>query len=307
MRLFTQLLIAGVVLTAGPLCLADDVMKEAERIAAAVAPVIDEQAVAVVHLDYAKLNADASLTMILGLVGVAAPPEVMEKIASIQALQEAGMNEAFVVFSLAELPHDPLSVYVPLAEGADREAATAALKSLVAVSHLEVSRFAQGLLATRATMRKRLESNPADARGNLAAAFAVVADEPLQVVFSPPEHFRPVIEQTLTRLPPEIGGGPSTILTKGVEWAALGIALVPKPTVRLVVQSESQEAAEGLLAALEAGREALLANGGFQRDVPNGEAVVALLKPTVEGDRLVLVLDTENGKLPKLIQALRGS
>ena len=44
------------------------------------------------------------------------------------------MTEAFVVCSLAELPYDPISVYVPLAEGADRKSATAALKSLVAVT-----------------------------------------------------------------------------------------------------------------------------------------------------------------------------
>ena len=97
----------------------------------------------------------------------------------------------------------------------------------------------------------------------------------------------------MPQLPKEIGGGPSSIVTHGVSWAAVGIDLPPHLALHLVVKSDDAPAAE----ALRAKWTGILRLAGQQKEirsaVPQFDQLAALLTPKVEGDRLVFNLDNK--------------
>src|SRR5262249_19617843 len=103
---------------------------------------------------------------------------------------------------------------------------------------------------------------------------------------------RRAIEETLPTLPQELGGGPVTVLTRGITWAALGADVTPKLAVRLTVQSQDAEAAKKL-ADWYAWAVVKLVNSlpEAKQAWPDLEPLVAKAAPKVEGDRLTLALD----------------
>ena len=50
------------------------------------------------------------------------------------------------------------------------------------------------------------------------------------------------IEESMTALPPQLGGGSITTLTRGLSWISLAVALQPKPAFRAVVQAKDPDA-----------------------------------------------------------------
>jgi hypothetical protein len=110
-----------------------------------------------------------------------------------------------------------------------------------------------------------------------------------------------VVEELMPQFPKELGGGPTSIVTKGVSWAALGVDLPPHPAVRLTIQSADAQAAE----ALRAKTAEILRLAGLHKKVraavPKFEEVAAVLAPKVEGDRLVLVLNEQNQGIETLL------
>ena len=108
----------------------------------------------------------------------------------------------------------------------------------------------------------------------------------------------------MPEFPKELGGGASSVLTRGICWAAAGIDFPPRASLRLVVQSQNAQAAEAMRAKL-----ADLVRLAGQRPevramVPKFDEAAALLAPKVEGDRLVLVLDEKNQGVEKVLSAL---
>src|SRR5207248_1413895 len=97
----------------------------------------------------------------------------------------------------------------------------------------------------------------------------------------PPPDMRRALEELLPTLPPQLGGGPTATLTRGVRWASLAVRPPPEPSLRLVIGSQDARAAADLLgvidAALKLGADSGLAPG-----------VTSALRPKVEGDRVVL-------------------
>jgi prepilin-type processing-associated H-X9-DG protein len=124
------------------------------------------------------------------------------------------------------------------------------------------------------------------------------------VVFIPSAYARRVIEEFMPQLPENLGSGPSTVLTRGVSWAAVGIDCPPQGSLRVVIQSTDAQAADAMRVKLAD----LLRLAGEQKGIRKvltkyGE-VAAMLAPTVEGDRLVLTFDRRNQGFEKLVSAL---
>ena len=86
----------------------------------------------------------------------------------------------------------------------------------------------------------------ASPRPELAAAFEAAGDGAAQAVLIPPAYTRRVIEELMPQLPKEIGGGPSSILTRGICWAAVGIDLPPQLALHAVIKSQDAAAAAAL-------------------------------------------------------------
>jgi hypothetical protein len=112
----------------------------------------------------------------------------------------------------------------------------------------------------------------------------------------PPKHFAKVFDETMPELPAEAGGGPSTIITKGVKWVALGVNPPPKTAARLVVQSQDAPAADALLKKLNEAVKLVGQQDVTRKLVPKFDQLVATLVPKVEGSRVVLAIDETGAK-----------
>jgi hypothetical protein len=127
----------------------------------------------------------------------------------------------------------------------------------------------------------------------------------LQVIFTPPKHFKRTIEEIMPQLPQEIGGGEGTLITKGCLWAALGIDLPPQPAFQLVVQSQDATSADALKAKwgelLKLGSQWYKTNDAF----PNSLAMRQSLTPDSKDGQVVLSLDNHEGKIDKMLEDVR--
>ncbi|NLS94134.1 MAG: hypothetical protein GXX96_18395 [Planctomycetaceae bacterium] len=277
-----------------------------ERVAATITPFLDEQTVIVAHLDLVALNIDDAVAAIGALLGEHATTGIRPVSETAQRLKIAGPREAYYLLSVADMPKYPGMIVVPLLDGSDHSGVRAVLEATAMQPGFRVEQIDRAMISAAPETLTRLKTLSPVSRPHLATALAAVETAPLKIVFTPPEYFRKVIEETLPELPEVIGGGPSTTLTAGLQWVAVGIELAPQPQVRIVVQSESAEAAVALAKKFGETCELLRKNEKARADMPSIDVVMPLLMPTVEGDRVVLALNVENGRLPKLIQALTG-
>jgi len=127
-------------------------------------------------------------------------------------------------------------------------------------------------------------------REGLVDAFKAVEEYPIQVLLVPPDYVRRTVTELMPRLPRQLGGGPSNVLTEGLVWAALGVDLA-QLRARLVVRAASEEAARRLAEHLpKMLRSAFETLPGFQQRIPSEAfaSLLALPAPRVDGDRLVV-------------------
>jgi hypothetical protein len=128
----------------------------------------------------------------------------------------------------------------------------------------------------------------------------------VQAVLVPSEDYRRVIEETLPVLPEEIGGGPSTVVTQGIQWAAVGFDAPMKMSLQLVIQSADPAAAQALADQIDKVFNILTAPPAasqptrLERSVkeirevlPELPAMLVMLQPKVVEDRLVLSLNNQ--------------
>jgi Protein of unknown function (DUF1559) len=201
---------------------------------------------------------------------------------------------------MADLPMEPPFVVVPLAAGADGKAVAREMGRSQFFSQLRFEVRDQVVIGAGADTLGRLRTLEPVARPEVARALAAAGDTAAQALLLPPPDSRRVIDELLPALPPEVGGGPTAPLTHGLQWAALGVDLPPKPAVRLVTQSPDPAAATALADALARVRKALGLKDGREAG-PEFGLLTALLSPKVEGDRLTAA---PGGK--ELLAALSG-
>jgi hypothetical protein len=275
----------------GP-AIAADTKFDPDARAKAIAGFLDEEAIAVAHLDVTRLKPDALVGQLADLGNIPAREVGKAK----KGLQEwldrftkAGGRDIYFVVSLADLhpkKGSPGFLIIPLEEGADN----AALSRLARID-FEASSSLKGGKAVFAGSKaalKRLGSLKATERPELARAFAAAGNTALQFLLVPTRDNRRVIEEVMPTFPKEIGGGSSKILTDGLRWAALGIDLPPKMALGLVIQSKDAAAARALHKLLSdlvkaAGQARLL-----EKDLPGFAKLLPGLLPQVKEDRLIL-------------------
>jgi prepilin-type processing-associated H-X9-DG protein len=139
---------------------------------------------------------------------------------------------------------------------------------------------------------------------------AAAGEGAVQMLFLPTTDSRRVFEEIMPQLPASIGGGPVTLLTHGIRWAALSIDLPPRMAIRLTIQSQDAKAAEHLANYLpklmRALLDAALKSAQFSSDSerPDLEPLVHAFTPTRNGDRLALSLDDRqiNGLLKDILR-----
>jgi hypothetical protein len=259
----------------------------------AVAPFLDEQTVAVLHVDLSRVNSENLVDEAarLGLIPTDAVKEAKESAGRLlQTFTRAGGKDFYFIISLADLPA-PAFLVVPLAPGADVQALTALINKLEVVPPGPRARLGRVLFAGSKATFERLKTLKPVPCPELAPALAAAGDSIAQGVLLPPPHAHRAVEELLPVLPPQLGGGPSAPLVRGVKWAAVGVELPPRLSVKLVIQSPDHPAAAALKERLT---DLLKALGKLKevRDVlPDFDKLAALVTPEVEQDRLSISMD----------------
>jgi hypothetical protein len=268
-----------------------------------IAPFLDEETILVVRIDASRLSVDPILTMVVDWIPQAKEGNIQKAAVlareALPAFTRAGGREFYLVVSLADIslmtPHrfSPL-VIVPLAPGADEKAVAAVLGPAGCEVH---QRIGDVLFAGSRSALERIKQGRPDARPELARAFAAAGDRALQILLLPPSYSRRVIEEMMPELPKIVGGGPSTVLTRGLLWAAVGINPPPRGSLRLVIQSRDHEVAVALRAKWDALWELIRQDTEVRNHMLKIDDLSKQLIPTIEGDRLLLDLD-ETQRLP---------
>jgi hypothetical protein len=187
---------------------------------------------------------------------------------------------------MAASPHDPLIV-IPVKDEAAAQALAAKVGEL---TPLQSKTQGARVLAGEARSLAALDKIQASARPELDKALAALGDSAVQAVFLPPATFRRAMLEALPHLPKELGNISTRVLDRGVVWAAAGVALAPKLSFRVVIQSRDAEAAQDLQNLVEKVFQAL---GREARDVPDFPKLLELVTPKAKGDRLLLNVGKE--------------
>jgi hypothetical protein len=264
-----------------------------------IAPFLDEQAFAVVRIDLKSIDVDdlaskfAKLSQLPNQQVSDARKHVRDIVTQ---LTGAGVNVVYGVASLADLPMPGPFLVATVTPGGN----TAAVAKVFEGLNMEGTLEKNGVVAAGPkTTIARLKTLKPSARTDLSAAFGAVPDATISVVLVPGADQRRVLEEMLPKLPKELGGGPGTILSHGVRWAALGITTKPKLSVNLVVQSPDGQAAQTLRGVIAKGTEFVAqAAKEMQLDL---QALPPLLTPKVAGDRLTLHLGEDDEPVAKLL------
>jgi hypothetical protein len=319
MRIQTSGLFLLAMLSAGT-AVAGEQFDPAAR-AKTVAPFIDEQTVLIAHVDLSRLDVDPLVDKAVELVRDLVPEaqaeleafrrEEKQARAGLKGLhaafRQAGGKEVYLLFSVADVDfrREPAPfVIVPLGEGADEKALAAMFRQ----THLEVQeRLRDVLFVGSAQTLSRLKALTPSPRGEIAEAFKAAGDTAAQAVLLPPKYAARVIEEMLPQLPKEIGGGPSTAITRGLLWAAVSADPPPKMSLKLVVQSQDAQSAAALREKWIAALQFLGKQKEVRERIPTFDKIATLLTPQVGTDRLILTFDEENQGIPSLISLLTPS
>ena len=290
--------------------------------AAVVAPYLDEQTVAVAHVDLTRLN----LAGIRDLVAAAtdagedqrAMYAAMEEAAKgeIARYTDAGIRDLYWVVSTADVPHSNPFLLVPLREGSDEQEIIEVLapgQRPDGMSGDVAERIGDVIFFGGRDALARLRSRRPDPRPALVPAFeaagtiAAEGEEPratsAQVLVLLSDLHRRVLREALPTLPRELGGGTGEGLARGFNWAALGVDLSESPAVQLTFQSEDARAAEQFRDLLN---NLLKSIGGMPevREVaPRADRAAELLRFGTRDDRVVLTV-TDGKRLTEIVGAL---
>jgi len=102
---------------------------------------------------------------------------------------------------------------------------------------------------------------------------------------------RRVISEMMPQLPAEIGGGPSSTLTNGVQWLAVSANVSPTLSVRIVAKSKDAESAKALQNWVNHAKAISATQPAVQAVLPDIAKIAATITPKVVNDRLEVTLD----------------
>ncbi|HYW77999.1 MAG TPA: DUF1559 domain-containing protein [Thermoguttaceae bacterium] len=276
--------------------------------AATIGPYLDDQAFLVARLDATRLDPMKLIDKAIEIV-----PELEEKRLEMSGglgaahamVLQTGVREVYAVLSIADISFqkEPLPYLIVPLEGVKEESLTLLMNflKLEATERLDDVFFA----GSKETL-ERLKSLDPTERPELVDAFEAAGDTTAQVLLLPPKYTARLVEEMMPELPEPIGGGPSTVVTHGLRWAALGVDAPPNLSARLVVQSDDAQSATALREVCIKGLEQFGQIPDVREVLDDFGPLAELFTPAVEEDQLVLALSEERGDVKLLVDAMRA-
>lgn len=290
-----------VLLTLAATSLADDKKFDAEARAKAIAPFLDEQTIVVGHADLTRVDVDAIVAKLSEYAKGSEPAlaEAKKELGDwLSAWTKAGVRDLYVVLSLTDIPGQPPFLVIPSDGDGDAKVITEAMIRSKHFEHFQFEKIGSAVVGGGQKTMARLKTLKPDKRPELTKAFAAAGDTAVQAILIPTNENRKVVEEIMPKLSQELGGGPITVITRGLIWGAVGVDLTPKASLRVTVQSQDAATAQKLR-DLTARFLFLQGEEGPHnqkaRDVlPGFDKLVEQLTPKVQEDRLVVTLEEKD-------------
>jgi hypothetical protein len=287
-----------------------------------IAPYVDGLTVAVGHVDATRIDPKA-LRAQLGEWGLTDNEGTLEAADAnlktwLEAFKQAGGRELFLIVNLDDVPQYPPFVIVPLEEGANARAIAGLLCSGRADGPDQRAprdpgptpfntcvKLGNAVFAGTADVLARVKGMTAAPGPEIAKAFEAAGDTAGQFLVRPTEDSRRIINQLVPKLPQELGGQSSSVLTQGVQWMAVGVESSPRLALKLVIQSENASAAQQLQHLIANAFSLLAKQPELRKLLPNIEQLAKAFTPQVAGDRVVLTLDAQDANVAKVADLLK--
>ncbi|MCU0878866.1 MAG: DUF1559 domain-containing protein [Pirellulaceae bacterium] len=259
-----------------------------------LAPLIDEQTVAIARLNVVRFDLPATMKFIQE-IAPASEAEFEEQLAAAtkqaegmkSVLTTAGIDEIYAVISLADVPAQPPFLVVFPKRG--DEAAKPGLGLLSELTRLESFSIRGDYVFAPQPVQKRLVSLKAAPRPEFAAALASAGeDATLAVALALNPDTRRVLLEMLPRVPDEIGGGSGRTLGEGITWIALAAKSPPATSLKITLQAKDAETAAALRGTALSALERLGKSEEVRAAVPQYGDLTKLLTPRITGDRLTI-------------------
>jgi hypothetical protein len=250
----------------------------------------------IVKVDPAAIDLDQLITNV-GTIAPAAKDAYGESFrtlrASIQQLRE--LVDGQPVFATIGIPVSKSRASVHFfVRKTSAEKADKLSEFLTNRGQLDVSATGSYIVATPKGLSDEKHLLPKDSsRDNIYAAFQSLEGYSVKVLFLPPEYLWRTVRELSPKLPPRFGGGPSQVLTDGVQWLAFGID-PGKLRTAIVIQSASPNAARelavGLPIMLKSACDAVPKNEN-PLAVKMARTIIDSIQPQVEGSRVTIHVD----------------
>jgi prepilin-type processing-associated H-X9-DG protein len=264
---------------------------------AAVVPFLGDETVIAVRLDLAKLDVPATVRRIFGKLADEGDLAGITKSAAawVDALKTAGTGDLFLLVDPGDMPGYPL-VVVPLAAKADGRAIADLLtgnRPGAPIRWPVVETIRGAVVAGTPEALARIKNARPTPRPELASALASGTSAPINLAISPSMTQRRALEESMPNLPPPLGGGPITDLTRGMTWASITLTTDPAPTVRLIIRAKDADSARTLQKIAQGGLDQLAIAARSNPSVAELADAISRMKPQVTGDRVSLDADLE--------------
>jgi hypothetical protein len=266
---------------------------DADAKAKAVAPFIDEQTVAVLHVNLDAIDLDALFKKADKLGKFDAKDKAAAKAPAamtLDILRQVGAHDFYLVVSLADVVQgEPFSV-IPVAKDGDPKAVAEQVKKLYGGRAASDELNGAVVVGTAETVQRLAKLKPT-ARPEIAKAFAAAGDGTAQLALFATTDTRKFLEEKMPKLPPQLGGGSIQVLTRGLQWAAVRIDSSPNMEIHVTAQAADNVAAKALVGLLDKAVKFVRDDNDFQallKDIPAEK-----LTPKVDDSRLTLDLNEE--------------
>ncbi len=261
---------------------------EAKRVAADVAPLVDDGVFGFVHLDLDKIDTKTGDTVLPTLeLDAFLKPDM-----PIILTEKLGVRDVYVIFRPSGWPN--VAVY-----GAVRPSKTASPEELgqlfggMSYKYKKIGDhiFFGNIYEAETKILEQLKPSP---RPDIETALASVEGSAAQAVFVPPSFAARIFEESSPALPVPFEETPITTLTRGARWIAAGW-WAEKSEFRCIAQSENARAAADLKQFLDSAVDVAFQEFSgqiqfkkFFEDAPTAKEALRALIPKPDGDRLVL-------------------
>jgi hypothetical protein len=266
---------------------------DADSSAKAVAPFIDEQTVAVLHVNLDVIDFDALFKKADMLGKFDAKDKATAKAAAamtLDILRQVGAHDYYVVVSLADVQQGPPFSVVPMAKDGDPKAVADQVKKVYGGLAASDEMHGAVVVGAEETL-KRLANLKPTPRPEIAKAFTAAGDGTAQLALFATTDTRKFIEKQMPKLPAELGGGSIQVLTQGLQWAAVRLDTKTDVEIHVTAQAADNVGAKALVGLLDKASKFIREDKDFQvllKDIPAEK-----LTPKVDDSRLVLDLKEE--------------